>query len=379
MIRGTSAIVGAAVSRLGRVPGATHLELTAEAVHAALTDAALPLHAVDGLFGCNMLNLLPSITLAEYFGLQPRYVDSTNIGGASFIHHLTSAALALDAGLCSVALIAYGSNQLSGAGRMVLPETLPLESGYDVPLPVTGYALAAARHMHEYGTTRRQLAEVAVSARRWAQLNPAAMLREPLSAEQVLGARMVADPLTVRDCCLVSDGAAAIVLMRADEARDRPRPPVYVLGTATELSHRHIGQMPDVTRSAATRSAARAFSAAGASLGDVDVVQLYDAFTINVIMFLEDLGFCPKGEGGGFIEGGRIAPGGTLPVNTNGGGLSCVHTGMYGLFELVEATLQLRGEAGERQVKGAELALCHANGGMFSSQATAVLGAATTL
>ena len=233
--------------------------------------------------------------------------------------------------------------------------------------------------MHQYGTTREQLAAVAVSARQWAQKNPEAFMRGDLSLDDVLSARMVADPLTVRDCCLVTDGAAAIVMTRADRAPDHHHHPVYVLGAASAITHASISAMPDLTVTGAVDSGARAFAQAGYGPRDMDVVELYDAFTINTILFLEDLGFCPKGEGGRFVEGGRVAPGGELPVNTNGGGLSCAHPGMYGLFTVVEAAQQLMGLAGERQVPGANLALAHGNGGVLSSQATAIFGTRQTL
>jgi acetyl-CoA acetyltransferase len=218
-----------------------------------------------------------------------------------------------------------------------------------------------------------------VAARAWAQRNPEAFMREPLTIDEVLAARMVSDPLTVRDCCLVTDGAGAFVLVRSERARDLPRPPVHVLGNATAVWHRQVSAMPDLTVTAARDSGQRAFAMAGLAPKDIDVVQLYDAFTINTLLFLEDLGFCAKGEAGPFVESGAIAPGGALPVNTNGGGLSCVHPGMYGIFALIEAVRQLRGECGERQVAGARTAIAHGNGGTLSSQATAVLGTADTL
>jgi acetyl-CoA acetyltransferase len=239
--------------------------------------------------------------------------------------------------------------------------------------------MAAARHMHQYGTTREQLAAVAVSARQWAQKNPEAFMREPLTIEQVLGARMVADPLTVRDCCLVTDGGGAFVLSRAADAQRGPNAPIYVLGNATACWNRQISSMPDLTVTAASQSGAQAFAMAGLTAQDMDVVELYDAFTINTLLFLEDLGFVNKGEAGAFVASGAIAPGGSLPVNTNGGGLSCVHPGMYGIFALIEAVRQLRGNCGERQVAGAQLALAHGNGGTLSSQSTAILGTAATL
>ncbi len=233
--------------------------------------------------------------------------------------------------------------------------------------------------MHDFGTTRQQLAAVAVAARQWAQRNPIAFARDPLTLEDVLSSRMICDPLSVLDCCLVTDGAGALVMTRADRARDLKRPPVYLLGCASAQTHRQISQMPDLTVTAAASSGPRAFAMAQLGPHEVDVLQLYDAFTINVLLFLEDLGFCKKGEAGAFVAAGAIAPGGSLPVNTNGGGLSCVHPGMYGIFTLIEAVEQLRGSAGERQIHGANVALAHGNGGMLSAQTTAILGTAAVL
>lgn len=378
--RGRTAIVGAATFGIGTMPGHDAIELAGRAALAALADAGVPLSSVDGLFVALPQDMLSGLALAEHLGIAPRLTDNNRTGGSSFLTHTTVAALALDAGLCDVALIAYGSNQRSQTGKLVSSyQTSATEAPYRPLLPVTAYALAASRHMHLYGTTRAQLAEVAVAARSWARLNPEAFAREPLTVADCLAARMVADPLTVRDCCLVTDGAAAIVMTRADRARDLAREPIYLLGTGEAATHKDITSMPDLTATGALQSGARAYSRAGLVPRDIDVVELYDAFTINTILFLEDLGFCPKGEGGRFVEGGRIAPGGTLPVNTNGGGLSCVHPGMYGLFTLVEAVRQLRGDAGDRQVPNAVTALCHGSGGMLSSQVTNILGTGATV
>jgi acetyl-CoA acetyltransferase len=377
--RGRTAIVGAATFGIGKAPGYEAIELAAKASLLALADAGMTPADVDALFIAQPQDTLAGITFAEYLGIEPRITDNNRSGGSAFLLHLEHAALALDAGLCDVALIAYGSNQASAAGTLVsTSRSSPYEAPYKPLRPVSSYALAAARHMHQYGTTKRQLAEVAVAARRWAQLNPEAWLRDELSVEDVVNARMVSDPLGVRDCCLVTDGAAAIVVTRSDRARDHHRTPVYVLAAASAVTHADISSMPDLTVTGAVQSGARAYAQAGVRPADIDVLQLYDAFTINSILFLEDLGFCPKGEGGRFVEGGRIAPGGELPVNTNGGGLSCVHPGMYGLFTLVESARQLRGEAGARQIAGARLALAHANGGVLSSQATAILATEET-
>jgi acetyl-CoA acetyltransferase len=374
-LRGRAAIAGVAESDLGEVrPELTPLDLIGQAASRALDDAGLVKADVDGLFSASAYHSMPAVSASEYLGIRPRYSDATSMGGSSFISHLLHAAAAIEAGLCEVALIVYGSTQRSGGGRL-----LPYEEPYRPRYPVSMYALAASRHMHEYGTTREQLAEVAVAARQWARLNPKAFARDPLSVEDVLASRVVSSPLSARDCCLVTDGGGAVVVTGAQRARELRQPPVYLLGAGEAHHHRHISQMPDLTTTAAAESGPRAFQMAGLGPSEVDVAMLYDAFTINTVMFLEDLGFCGKGEGGPFVSGGRIAPGGELAVNTSGGGLSYCHPGMYGIFLLIEAARQLRGAAGERQRPGAEVALAHGSGGVFSSQVTAVLGSEAAL
>ncbi|MHA7875207.1 thiolase [Roseivivax sp.] len=377
--RARTAAVGAATFGLGECPGYTALEMTARAAHLALDDAGLPLDAVDGLFVALPDDYLGGLAFAEYLGIAPRITDNNRTGGSSFLCHAIHAALALDAGLIDVALIAYGSNQRTASGGLVSAlKSSVYEQPHGAMMPVGGYALAAARHMHDYGTTREDLAQVALSARAWANLNPEAFRRGPLSLDEVLGARMISSPLTARDCCLVTDGAAAVVMTRADRARDT-RAPVPLLGGAQTVTHKEIAAMPDLTVTGAARTGPEAMGQAGITPRDVDCLQLYDAFTINTILFLEDLGFCAKGEGRGFVSSGAIAPGGSLPVNTNGGGLSCCHPGMYGLFTMVESIRQLRGEAGERQLEAPEIAVSHGNGGVLSSQATLVFGTSATV
>jgi acetyl-CoA acetyltransferase len=376
MSRDGLAIVGVAESDLGEVPpGTTPVDLMAQATLRALEDCGLGLTDVDGLLATTSQLPMPTLSLAEYLGIQPRFTDSTQVGGSSFMAHLRHAQAAIRERLCDVAVIAYGSTQRSAGRAAAAPqEAQPYEAPYRPPLPVSGYALAAARHMYEFGTTRKQLAEVAVAARAWARMNPVAWSRDPLTVEDVLTSPMIATPLTVRDCCLVTDGGAAAVVTSVERARDLRRPPVVLLGAAESQSHRYISGMPDLTTTAARTSGAAAFAEAGLGPADVDVALLYDAFTIAPILFLEDLGFCAKGEGGPFISGGRIAPGGELALNPNGGGLSYCHPGMYGLLMIVEAVRQLRDECGERQVAGCEVALAHGNGGVLSSQCTVVLG-----
>jgi len=380
-LRGKVAIVGVGHAGLVDAQGHTDIEILAQAAAQAVADAGLSMRDIDGLATCSSLATMWSMPVVEYLGIRPQYIEATMLGGSSFVAHLLPSVMALVSGQCNAVLVCYGSTQKTapfgrkeGVKARAMLDPQPYEQPYGPISPITSYALAAARHMHQYGTTREQLAEVAVAARKWAQLNPEAALRDPLTIDDVLAARMVSDPLGVRDCCLVTDGAGAFVMVRAEQARDLPQPPVYVLGNATAVWNRQISSMADLTVTAAQESGRRAFEMAGVGVSDIDVVELYDAFTINTLLFLEDLGFCPKGEGGPFVQDGAIAPGGRLPVNTNGGGLSCVHPGMYGVFLVIEAVRQLRGQAGERQVPGAELALVHGNGGTLSSQSTAILG-----
>ena len=376
-LRGSIAITGCATAGIGDAGGLNDLEVSSLAIHAAVRDAGLRMEDIDGLMSASLSSSMWLNKLAEYLGVFPRFMDSLQIGGASFVGHLLIAAATIQAGLCRNIVIAYGATPRGGngvsatSGARAKLDPFPYEEPFQPFNPPTSYALATRRHMHEYGTTREQLAEVAVAARAWARLNPEAYKRDPLSIDDVLSARVISSPLTARDCCLVTDGAGAIVVTAAERAEVAR--PVYVLGTALAHSHRQIACMADLTRTVAGESAGQARERAGVSLADIDLVQLYDAFTINPILFLEDMGFCRKGEGGAFVSGGRIAPGGELPVNTNGGGLSCVHPGMYSMFGLVEAVRQLRGECGERQVKQARTALVHGNGGVLSAQATTVL------
>ncbi|WBU56275.1 thiolase [Paracoccus sediminicola] len=379
-IRGKSAIVGMATAGIGEAPGFTAIELLGQAAVKAVADAGLKLQDIDGVFAATSSHAFPTMSVVEYLGLRPSFFDSTNVGGSSFELHLLQATLALQAGLCEAALVCYGSNQRTAGGKLVsMSEPQWHETPYGPRHPITAYALAASRHMAEYGTTREDLAEVALAARSWANLNPEAFARGPLTKEDVLSSRMISDPLSKADCCLVTDGAAACVLVRADRAKDLSAKPVYFLGGGAANYHRSIVAMPDLTKTAAAESGPRALEMAGVSRDEIDLVMLYDAFTINTILFLEDLGFCPKGEGGRFVQDGRIASGGDLAVNTNGGGLSCVHPGMYGLFLIAEAVAQIRGEAGDRQIPDCNLALCHGNGGTLSSQCTAILGAEAVL
>lgn len=379
--RGAAAIVGVAESDLGEVAeGMSPVDLMAQGIMRALDDCGLTLADVDGVFAAATQSRMATTALCEYLGISPRYQDCTYMGGSSFMTLVAHAQAAIEAGLCEVAVIAYGSTQRTAGRTNVAPrDYVPYETPFRPVLPASAYALAASRHMHEYGTTREQLAEIAVAARGWALLNPAAWEKKPLSIPDVLSSRMVCHPLTVRDCCIVTDGGGAIVVTSAERAKQLRKPPAFVLGTGEALSHLTISNMEDLTVTAAARSGTLAYEMAGLSPSDIDVVEVYDAFTITTLLFLEDLGFCPKGDGGRFVLDGAIAPGGRLPVNTNGGGLSYCHPGMFGLFVLIEAVRQLRGECGARQVPGCETAIAHGNGGVMSSQSTVILGTAATL
>lgn len=385
-LRGAAAIAGVGHAGLGFATGYTDMEILVQAAHRAVTDAGLTMQDIDGICTASVTSTMWAMPVIEHLGIKPTFIDNTMLGGSSFVAHLMPAIQALHSGQCNAVLVCYGSTQRTstlsradiGATRRKL-DPQPYEQVYNPLNPLSSYALAAKRHMHQYGTTRKHLAEVAVAARKWAQLNPEALKRDPLSIEDVLSSRMVSDPLSVLDCCLVNDGAGAYVLVRADRARSLKQKPVYVLGNSTAVWNRQISSMHDLTVTAAQQSGKIAFEMAGVTTSDIDVVELYDAFTINTILFLEDLGFCKKGEGGDFVSNGGIAPGGHLPVNTNGGGLSCIHPGMYGIFILIEAVRQLRGDGGERQVDNAKLAVVHGNGGTLSSQSTAILGTETTL
>ena len=383
-LRGKASIVGVAdiASHTGEL-GLSSRALEVRMAKEAVADAGLTIDDVDAVFAAGDYGA--SMEVAEHLGIQPRYTDSTSVGGSSYEVHVEHAAAALALGLCDVALIVHGQAPRTARRRgeeRYRPRMSPImewEIPYGMAMPIGAYALAASRHMAEFGTTSEQLASIAVSTRKWASMNPNARYQDPISVQDVLDSPFVASPLHKLDCCLVTDGAGAIVMTRPDRARDLAKAPVHVLGAGTSHSHMMISEMPDLTVTAGAVSGAKAFEMAGVKPGDLDVVETYDSFTITVLLALEDLGFCPKGEGGRFVEGDRLAPGGELPVNTNGGGLSYTHPGMYGIFLLVEATRQLRGESGDRQVENASLAVAHGSGGVLSSMSTIVLGTEATL
>jgi acetyl-CoA acetyltransferase len=378
-LRGAAAIVGVAdaASPTGELETRGRA-LEAAMIREALDDAGLTLDDVDGVC-CSGI----ATGIAEYLDLHPTYVDGTFVGGSSFEVHVEHAAAAIAAGLCDVVVGVYASTPRRDRRRGATPASLgptgpdvaaEWETPYGPRMPMTSYALAADRHMAQYGTTSEQLAQIAVDTRRWAALNSRARYRDPITVDDVLASPVIASPLHRLDCCLRTDGAGAYVLTSADRARDLASPPVFVLGAATAADHWVISQMPDLTVTPGAVSGPAAFAHAGIDTDDVDVLQAYDSFTITALLHLEDLGFCAKGEGGAFVEDGKLGPGGALPTNTNGGGLSYTHPGQYGIFLLVEAVRQLRGSCGVRQVPDAEIAVAHGCGGVLSATGTVVLG-----
>jgi len=382
-IKNKVAIVGAdETDEIGIVPNMTPIMMHAQAARNALRDAGIDKSEVDAVFTCG-IGAMASTQLSEYLGIVPRYTDSTMTGGSSFEIHVRHAAAAIAQGLCSVALITHGETGFSARNRRgprmsySFDTSLPsaqFEMPYGVGGPPSNYAMAAMRHMHEYGTTSEQLAEIAVATRKWAQLNPRAMMRDPLTIDDVLSSRWIAYPFHIYDCCLVTDAGGAVVVVGADRARDFAKKPIWVLGAGEASTHQSLLGMDDVTRTPARYSGKAAFEMAGVTHDDIDVVEVYDSFTYTALVTLEELGFCEKGEGGPFVSNQRTAPGGDFPMNTNGGGLSYTHPGMYGMFILIEAVRQLRGDCGARQVPDAKLALVNGTGGLLSATGTLILG-----
>ena len=374
------AIAGAAECDLG-VTNRSILGLQAQAVKRALDDAGLTLRDVDGIATTGVARF-SATQLADYFGIEPRWTDSTYAGGSVYEMFVARAAQAIQAGQAETVVITFASNQRSARSRSlggVVDEHTPeaqFETPYGPLFPLSYYAMAAQRYLHAYGKTREQLAEVAVAAREWALLNPAAFRygKGPLTAADVLASPMVSSPLTALDSCLVTDGGGAIVLTSLERARDLRRTPVEVLGYGERTTNTSMTAVDDLTVTGAAGAGADAFARAGVTPSDIDVVQVYDSFTITVALTLEALGFCGRGEALDWIADGRIRPGGDFPLNTSGGGLSYCHPGQFGILLLIEAVAQLRGAAGDRQVPGARLAVAHGTGGILSTHATVVLG-----
>jgi acetyl-CoA acetyltransferase len=384
-MRRRAVIVGIGESQVGRVPGRSALQLQSDAALAAVADAGIEIRDLDGLLTIPVRVEhwnMPSGVVANNLGVRPRFLSTVDLAGASGVSMIHQAVMAVESGQCDMALCVAGQNLLSHRSRDEAVKSMA-ESGsshtqFEVPYgPIVPslYALIAQRHMHEYGTTPEQLAEVAVTIRRHAGLNQNAHKRDPITIADVLGSRMISTPLHMFDCAIVSDGAAAAIVTTADRAADMKKRPVHLLGQGYGLRHGHIGDHKQLTTTGAVDSGRDAFALAGVERADIDVAEIYDCFTITVIVELEDLGFCAKGEGGRFVEGGRIGLGGELPVTTHGGLLSGGHPGLPGgFFHLIEGVRQLRGEAGERQVPNAELALVHGNGGVASVHCTLILG-----
>jgi acetyl-CoA acetyltransferase len=368
------AIVGAAeTTRLGVIPDMSNIQLHADCALNAMADAGLKPSDIDGI-AC--AGEIPT-NMAHYLGITPKWVDGTAVGGCSFMIHVRHAAAAISAGLCTTVLITHGE---SGRSQIALnrppPNRQSLMGQFELPYGVYGppsmFTIPVLRYLKETGTTIEQVASVAVAQREWSSRNPRAMMKDLVTVDDVLNSRMIAWPFRLFMCCLVTDGGGALILTAAERARDMPQKPVYILGTGESVETPMVSQMEDFTRSRAFRVAGpEAFKAAGISHGDVDHLMIYDAFAHLPIYGLEDLGFCGRGEAGAFIAARNTAPGGKLPMNTNGGGLSYTHTGMYGMFALQESVRQMRGTA-PAQVSGAKISVCHGVGGMFAASGTII-------
>jgi acetyl-CoA acetyltransferase len=382
-LSGKVAIAGVYEHPTRFAPDKTEMLIMAESARGALADCGLAIGDVDGLAAAGIsMGPMGIVSLAEYLNLKPRWLDGTNIGGSSFLAHAAHAAAAIHAGQCEIALVLYGSTAASNAlaiGTGLGGGGRDPAQAFVAPYGMTtvgSYALVARRHMERYGTKPEELAEIAVTMRRHAGLNPEAKMRRPITVEDVLASRMISEPLHLLDCCIISDGGGALVVTSTERARGLRKGAVQVLGTGEAVAHQELGA-PDLLTIAAKQSGSSALDMAGVRHADLDLCTIYDSFTITVLATLENLGFCKPGEGGSFVSGGRIALGGELPVNPDGGGLSSNHPGMRGIFLAIEAVRQLRGECGHRQVQGAKLALAHGTGGTLGvahSGATLVLG-----
>jgi len=382
-----AAIVGAAESeKLGRLPHLSRIMLHADAARRAVADAGLKLSDVDGIFS----TVAGPNELSEYLGLVPRYIDSTSVGGCSYMIMVRHAVAAIAAGYCSVALIVHGESGRSGIDTGLAPEPASPHGQFEAPFGTAGaptsFSIPVLRHFHEYGTTSWQMSHVPAATREWALLNPKAIMHEAgsITPEDVMASRNVCYPFQLLDCCLVADGGGALIIVAPERAKDFPRPPVYVMGTGEASAHRQVGMMRDFTISdSSVLSGKQAFAEAGIGPGELDHLMLYDAFSFTPMMFLEDLGLVPRGESGAFVSqqltgsnGQRVyatGPGGIIPMNTNGGGLSYCHTGRYGMFALLESVYQLRGEAGLRQVKNIATSIAHGPGRHFAAAGTVIM------
>jgi acetyl-CoA acetyltransferase len=382
-LRGKVDIVGAADTPVGVVPELGATQLCIDAARRVLKDAGISKDQVDGLVTCNSMAepyMYHAEAMAEYLQIFPRYCISVGAGGGTTFSILHHAASAIVTGMCDTVLISMADSLRSGLSReqaMLMQSSTghaQFEQPYGATVPAY-YALIAQAHMARFGTTEEQFAQIAVACRRHASLNPEAQMRDLITVDDVVNSRMIADPLHLLDCSLVSDGGSAVILTSAERAADFPHAPVYLLGVGEGHGHEHISQAQSLTTSAAVESGQRAYAMAGLGPGDMDFAQLYDCFTPTVLVELEDLGFCEKGEAGAFVDSGAIELGGSLPVNTHGGLLSHCHPGNPGsMFALTETVTQLRRGAGERQVANAEVAMVHAQGGIMSSHTSLILG-----
>ena len=371
----TVAIVGAAeTTELGKIPDASQIQLHADAALNTLADAGLAAKDIDGVATAGE----SPVGIAHYLGIAPRWVDGSSVGGCSFMLHVRHAVAAIEAGHADTVLVTHGESGRSGVGRgggggsrASLPAQFEMPYG---PMgPTTMFTIGVLRYMKQYGMTHEQLATVAVVQREWAGMNPRASYRDPITVADVLNSRMIAYPFHLLECCLVTDGGGALILTSAERAKDFPNKPVYILGSGESVESPMVSQLKDLTSSQAFRIAGGdAFKSSGISHGDVDHLMVYDAFAHLPIWGLEDLGFCERGEAPGFIEDGNTRPGGKLPLNTNGGGLSYMHSGMYGMYALQESVRQMRGTA-PAQVPNAEISVCLGVGGMFAASGCIVM------
>jgi acetyl-CoA acetyltransferase len=382
----TPVIVGIGLSDYPKAPELNGVQHHVLAMQRCLADAGIEKSEIDGYVNASAGGMMVDdpVTMAEYLRIDHRYIDGTMTGGSSFEFHVQHLAAAIREGLCDTALVTYGSDQLTRMGRKLgtggfqrggqkVPGPVQFEVPYGGSL-VGSYAMHAMRHMHEFGTTSEQLAEIAVGVREFATLNPNAIYRDPITVDDVVSSRMIADPLHMLDCCAITDGGGAFIMTTAERAKDLPQPPVYVLGAAGAQTHWNVCQQPDFTTSAGAKAGPVAFGRAGVTHDDVDMLMFYDSFTITCLILLESLGFVPRGEGGPFVAEGHLKRGGKWPLNTDGGGLSSCHPGMRGIFLIIEAVRQLRGQGGESQVPDCEVALAAGSGGWLSCIGVVILG-----
>ena len=374
MPHNTVAVVGAAeTTKLGVIPDMSQIQLHADAALNAMADCGLKPKDIDGVATAGET----PVQIAHYLGITPTWVDGTSVGGCSFMIHVRHAAAAIEAGLAKTILVTHGESGRSRVGnppRSVPPSSLngQFEQPFGPMGPPSLFPIPVLRYMKTYGVTHEQIAMVSVVQREWAAKNPRATFKDPITVEDVLGSRMIAYPFRLLQCCLVTDGGGALILTSAERAKDFPTKPVYILGTGESVETPMVSQMESFTSSRAFSVAGpTAFREAGITHTDVEHLMIYDAFALLPLFGLEDLGFVPRGEAGRFISERNTAPGSKLPLNTNGGGLSYMHSGMYGMYALQESVRQMRGIA-PAQIPGAKISVCHGVGGMFAASGTII-------